>query len=106
MRTFCKRRSKKSGKYCKRGLSREEAGRVDCGVYRQLTPDRDSERTGISTVAKARANSLQTIAYEQMRFRVVPELEGRAAAGALTVVRREFVPEDLAGVRLAIMPVI
>jgi hypothetical protein len=41
-----------------------------------------------------------------MRFRVVPELEGRAAAGALTVVRREFVPEDLAGVRLAIMPVI
>jgi uroporphyrin-III C-methyltransferase/precorrin-2 dehydrogenase/sirohydrochlorin ferrochelatase len=35
--------------------------------------------------------------------RIVPELERRAAAGALTVVRREFVPEDLAGVRLAIV---
>jgi uroporphyrin-III C-methyltransferase/precorrin-2 dehydrogenase/sirohydrochlorin ferrochelatase len=35
--------------------------------------------------------------------RVVPELEQRAAAGALTVVRREFTPEDLAGVRLAIV---
>jgi uroporphyrin-III C-methyltransferase/precorrin-2 dehydrogenase/sirohydrochlorin ferrochelatase len=35
--------------------------------------------------------------------RIVPELERRATAGALTVVRREFVPEDLAGVRLAIV---
>jgi uroporphyrin-III C-methyltransferase / precorrin-2 dehydrogenase / sirohydrochlorin ferrochelatase len=35
--------------------------------------------------------------------RLVPELERRAAAGALTVVRREFVPEDLDGVRLAIV---
>ncbi len=35
--------------------------------------------------------------------RVVPELERRAAAGSLTVVLREFVPEDLAGVRLAIV---
>jgi uroporphyrin-III C-methyltransferase/precorrin-2 dehydrogenase/sirohydrochlorin ferrochelatase len=35
--------------------------------------------------------------------RIVPELERRAAAGTLTVVRREFVPEDLAGVRLAIV---
>jgi uroporphyrin-III C-methyltransferase/precorrin-2 dehydrogenase/sirohydrochlorin ferrochelatase len=34
---------------------------------------------------------------------LVPELERRAAAGALTAVRREFVPDDLAGVRLAIV---
>jgi uroporphyrin-III C-methyltransferase/precorrin-2 dehydrogenase/sirohydrochlorin ferrochelatase len=35
--------------------------------------------------------------------RVIAELERRAAAGALNVVRREFIPEDLAGVRLAIV---
>ena len=35
--------------------------------------------------------------------RVVPEFERRAVAGTLTVVRREFVPEDLTGVRLAIV---
>ena len=35
--------------------------------------------------------------------RLVPELEARAGAGDLTVVRREFVPADLAGVRLAIV---
>ena len=34
---------------------------------------------------------------------VVPELEARAAAGAIEIMRREFVPEDLAGVRLAII---
>jgi uroporphyrin-III C-methyltransferase/precorrin-2 dehydrogenase/sirohydrochlorin ferrochelatase len=35
--------------------------------------------------------------------RVVPEFERHAAAGALAIVRREFLPEDLAGVRLAIV---
>ncbi len=35
--------------------------------------------------------------------RVVPELERRAHEGALDLARREFVPQDLAGVRLAIV---
>jgi uroporphyrin-III C-methyltransferase / precorrin-2 dehydrogenase / sirohydrochlorin ferrochelatase len=35
--------------------------------------------------------------------RVVAELERRATSGGLTVVRREFIPEDLTGVRLAIV---
>jgi len=33
---------------------------------------------------------------------VVPEIERRAAAGTLTLLRREFIPEDLNGARLAI----